>query len=304
VTSSGARGGPLPPRAGIGLRGPHVAEVIATRPAVAWLEVHTENYLHDGPPARALAHLRRDYPVALHGVGLSLGTAGGIDHRHLDRIRALADRLEPALVSEHLAWSIVDGVYLNHLLPLPYTEEALAVVCENVARAQDHLRRALLIENPSGYLAFATSIIPEPEFLVAIARRTGARLLVDVNNVHVTAHNLRLDPVAWLDAVPADLVGEIHLAGHARNDADGRVVLVDDHGSRVAPEVWALHEHATRRFGPVPALVEWDTDLPPLAVLLEEAACAERVAASAAGGRGVGPGAGQAVAAAGIGSAL
>jgi uncharacterized protein (UPF0276 family) len=278
MTSRDVRPGALPPLTGIGLRSPHVAEVAATRPAIAWLEVHTENYLRPGPGVKALDDLRRDYPIALHGVGLSLGSAEGLDRRHLARVRALAGRIEPAAVSEHLAWSIAGGVYLNHLLPLPYTEETLDLVCRHVDQAQDALGRPILVENPSGYLRFATSTIPEPQFLGEIARRTGCGLLCDVNNVHVTCANFGLDPVAWLDAVSPAIVGEIHLAGHARNDADGQVVLIDDHGSRVGPEVWALFAHAVRRLGPVPALVEWDTDLPPLSVLLEEARAADQVA--------------------------
>jgi uncharacterized protein (UPF0276 family) len=271
MASAGAGVGSLPVGAGIGLRSPHVAEVLATRPALPWLEVHPENYLGGGPAARALDALRRDYPVTFHAVGLSVGSADGVDRRHLERIRRLADRVEPALVSEHLAWSQVDGAYLNHLLPLPYTEESLAVVCRNVDEVQAALGRPVLIENPSGYLRFAASTIPEAEFLAEVARRTGCGLLCDVNNVHVTTQNLALDPIAYLDALPAAAVGEIHLAGHSVNDVDGRSLLIDDHGSPVGPPVWRLYEHAIRRFGAVPTLVEWDTDIPPLEVLVAEA---------------------------------
>jgi uncharacterized protein (UPF0276 family) len=263
--------GRLPVAAGIGLRSPHVAQVLATRPALPWLEVHPENYLGGGPAARALDALCRDYPVAFHAVGLSVGSAGGVDRRHLDRIRALVDRVEPALVSEHLAWSQVDGAYLNHLLPLPYTEESLAAVCRNVDEVQSALGRRVLVENPSAYLRFTSSTIPEAEFLAEIVRRTGCGLLCDVNNVHVTAQNLGLDAVAYLDALPAAAVGEIHLAGHSVNDVDGRPLLIDDHGGPVGPQVWSLYEHALRRFGAVPTLVEWDTDIPPLEALVAEA---------------------------------
>jgi uncharacterized protein (UPF0276 family) len=245
--------------------------VLATRPALPWLEVHPENYLGGGPAARALDALRRDYPVAFHAVGLSVGSADGVDRRHLGRIRSLADRVEPALVSEHLAWSRVDGAYLNHLLPLPYTEESLAIVCRNLDEVQAALGRRVLVENPSASLRFTPSTVPEAEFLAELVRRTGCALLCDVNNVHVTAQNLGLDPLTYLDALPADAVGEIHLAGHSVNDADGRSILIDDHGSPVAPAVWRLYEHALRRFGPVPTLVEWDTDIPPLEVLIAEA---------------------------------
>lgn len=259
---------------GIGLRAPHVAEVLASRPAVGWLEVHAENYMGGGPAACTLERVRRDYPVSVHGVGLSLGTAGGLDAGHLERLAALVERLEPVLVSEHLSWSGAGGAYLNHLLPLPYDEEALAVVSEHVARVQDRLGRRLLVENPSSYLRFVHSPIPEPAFLNALARRTGCGLLCDVNNVYVSSVNLGDDPRAYLDAIDPAAVGEIHLAGHAVNDADGRPILIDDHGSRVAPAVWDLYARALARFGARPTLVEWDTDVPPLAVLLQEAATA------------------------------
>jgi uncharacterized protein (UPF0276 family) len=259
---------------GIGLRPAHVAEILATRPAIGWLEVHAENYMGGGPALRALQRIRADYPLSIHGVGLSLGTAEGLGAGHLERLASLVDRLEPALVSEHLSWSLAGGVYLNHLLPLPYTSESLAVVSEHVDRVQDRLRRRLLVENPSSYLRFHDSPIPEPDFLNALARRTGCGLLCDVNNVYVSCANLRGDPVAYLDALEPRAVAEVHLAGHAVNDADGHRILIDDHGSRVAPAVWRLYTRAIARFGVVPTLIEWDTDVPTLAVLLGEAATA------------------------------
>jgi uncharacterized protein len=261
---------------GIGLRAPHVDEIRATRPAIGWLEVHAENYMGGGPAVRALERLRADYPLSVHGVGLSLGSAEGLDSRHLERLAALVERLQPALVSEHLSWSVVDGAYLNHLLPLPCTEETLALAAGHVARVQDRLGRRLLVENPSSYLRFEGSTIPEGEFLAALARRTGCGLLCDVNNIHVTCANLGGEPDAYLAALDPATIGEIHLAGHAVNDADGRPMLIDDHGSPVAPAVWRLYERALARFGPVPTLIEWDTDLPPLPVLLAEAAAAGR----------------------------
>lgn len=269
------RHGGMAARAGIGLRGPHVDEIIATRPDLGWLEVHAENYMSGGPALRRLDGLRRDYPVSLHGVGLSLGSAEGPNLRHLDRLRALTERVAPCLVSEHLSWSVTDGVYLNHLLPLPYTEESLGIVAGNVARAQERLGRRLLIENPSSYLRFRHSPIPEAEFLAEVAHRSGCGLLCDVNNLFVSAANVGLAPLAYLDALPPTAVGEIHLAGHAENDADGTTVLIDDHGSRVRDGVWALYEAALARFGPVATLIEWDTDIPALGVLLDEAAAAE-----------------------------
>lgn len=260
---------------GIGLRSPHVAEVLGTRPTVPWLEVHAENYMGGGPAIRALEAVRRHYPVSVHGVGLSLGSEDGLDRLHLERLARLVERIEPVLVSEHLSWSVAGGAYLNHLLPLPYTEEALDVVSRHVAHAQERLRRRLLVENPSSYLRFRHSPIPEPEFLNELARRTGCGLLCDVNNLYVSGRNLGWDPAAYLEIVAPDAVGEIHLAGHAVNDADGRPILIDDHGSPVAPAVWALYERALARFGAVPTLVEWDTDVPPLPVLLAQAAAAD-----------------------------
>jgi uncharacterized protein len=262
--------------AGIGLRAPHVAPLEASRPTVGWLEVHAENYMGGGPAVRALERLRSDYPLSVHGVGLSLGTAEGVDGDHLERLARLVERLEPALVSEHLSWSVTGGAYLNHLLPLPYTEETLARVSTNIERVQARLGRTILVENPSGYLRFHEGTLGEAEFLAALARRTGCGLLCDVNNIHVTCANLGGDPDAYLAALPDAAVGEIHLAGHAINDADGREILIDDHGSPVAPAVWQLYERALARFGARPTLVEWDTDVPPLDILLAEAAEAAR----------------------------
>jgi uncharacterized protein (UPF0276 family) len=266
----------IPDRAGIGLRAPHVAEVMATRPAIAFLEVHTENYLGGGPAVAALERLRSDYPVSLHGVGLSLAGADPLDDRHLLRVKGLVDRIQPALVSEHLAWSVGGGAYLNHLLPLPYDAVRLEATSRRIERIQETLGRRILVENPARYLRFRGSPIPEPEFLLELSRRTGCGILLDVNNVYVSARNFDEDPGEYLDAMKAGAIGEIHLAGHATNDADGRAVLIDDHGSRVAGAVWDLYRAALTQLGPVPTLVEWDTNLPELAVLLAEAEQAER----------------------------
>jgi len=263
---------------GIGLRSVHVADVIATRPAVAWLEVHAENYMASGGPTlAALERIRESYPVAIHAVGLSLGSADPLDARHLRRLRALVERIQPALVSDHLSWSSLGGRYVNHLLPLPYTDETLHLVCDHVAQAQDALGRRLLVENPSSYLRFRESPIPEPDFLADVVRHTGCGLLCDVNNVYVSACNLGLDPVAYLDALPVDAIEEFHLAGHSVNDADGVPVLIDDHGARVAPEVWALFAHVLARSGPRPTLIEWDANIPELSVLVDEARRADAV---------------------------
>ena len=204
----------------------------------------------------------------------------GLDGSHLARVASLVKRLQPAYVSDHLSWSVTGGRYLNDLLPLPYTEEALGVVVHNVDRLQDALGRQVSIENPSCYLGFAHSTMSEPEFLSELARRSGCGLLLDANNIHVTAHNLRLDPRDWL-ALPAKAITQYHLAGHAVNDADGEPILIDDHGSRVDDAVWTLFDEVVRRFGPRPTLIEWDTDIPALSVLLDEAGRAERAILSA-----------------------
>jgi len=275
MTERDAVAAAAPRAAGIGLRTPHVQEILATRPPIAWLEVHAENYFGGGPALRSLNLIRGDYPVSLHGVGLSLGSAHGLDANHLRRLAALIERVEPVLVSEHLSWSVAGGAYLNHLLPLPYTEESLEILSRHVDQVELALGRQLLVENPSSYLRFRHSPIPEPEFLAELVRRTGCGLLCDVNNIYVSAHNLAFDAAAYLDTLPRESVQEIHVAGHARNDADGLTVLIDDHGSRVRPEVWKLYAYALARFGRIATLVEWDTDIPALDVLLAEACVAD-----------------------------
>ena len=270
--------GAVPAAAGIGLRFQHHRAVLETRPEVAWLEVHSENYLGGGPSIHALEAIRRDYPLSLHGIGLSLGSAEGLDAAHLARVRELVRRVEPGLVSEHLSWSVAGGTYLADLLPLPLTDEALVFVCRNVERVQDFLQRRILIENPSSYLRYKASTLPEWMFLAEVARSTGCGILCDVNNVYVSACNHGWDPGAYLAGLPVPAVGEIHLAGHSVRRLDGAQVLrIDDHGSRVAPEVWSLYRQALARFGARPTLIEWDTDVPPLSVLLEEAQHAQAV---------------------------
>lgn len=264
--------GPIPAKAGIGLRFLHHKAVAETRPDIAWLEVHTENYMGGGKPVAYLERIRADYPISVHGVGLSLGSAEGLDRQHLERIRWVVDMIEPALVSEHLSWSIVDGRYLADLLPLPMTEEALGAVCRHVDQAQAHLDRRILIENPSTYLCYRHSTIPEWEFLAAVSGRTGCGILCDVNNIFVSGVNHGWNPSAYLAALPPAAIGEIHLAGHSVRELAGGVVLrIDDHGSRVIPEVWALYAEALARFGPTPTVMEWDTNVPALDVLLDEA---------------------------------
>ena len=266
---------PMPAKAGIGLRGVHMAEIAVRHPAVGWLEVHAENFMGFGPAFRALERLRADYPLSLHGVGLSLGGADGIDEAHLARLQRLTDALDPFLVSEHLAWSQADGVYLNDLMPLPCTEESLGTMARHVDTVQSRLGRRILVENPSAYLRYRHSPIPEPEFLAELARRTGCGLLCDVNNIYVSSRNLGFDPVAYLAALPAEAIGEFHLAGHHANPVDDQVILIDDHGSAVSDDVWALHKEALRRFGRRPTLIEWDSRIPVLDELLAEAGKAD-----------------------------
>jgi uncharacterized protein (UPF0276 family) len=266
----------IPAQAGIGLRFQHHQAILDEHPDVAWLEVHTENYMGGGSPLAYLDAIRRDYPISLHGVGLSLGSAEGIDLAHLERIRRVVERFEPGLVSEHLSWSVTNGVYLADLLPLPLTEEALDLFCGHVEQAQATLQRRILIENPSSYLQYRHSTIPEWEFIAAVAARTGCGILCDVNNIYVSSCNHGWDPLVYLAALPAAAVGEIHLAGHTvRQLADGHTLRIDDHSARVAAEVWALYEEALARFGPRPTLIEWDNNVPPLAVLLDEATHAD-----------------------------
>ena len=277
-----AHPGPIPAQAGIGLRFQHHQVVLDSRPDVAWMEVHTENYMGGGAPLRYLDAIRRDCPISLHGVGLSLGSAEGLDPAHIERIRGVAERIEPGLMSEHIAWSVVDGTYLADLLPLPMTEESLGVVCRHVDQVQSHMKRRILVENPSTYLRFRHSTIPEWEFMAAVAERTGCGILCDVNNIYVSAHNHGWDASAYLAGLPAAAIGEIHLAGHSvRPLPDGGTVRIDDHGSRVIGEVWALYREALARFGPVPTLIEWDTDVPTLDVLLGEADHARALLATA-----------------------
>lgn len=263
---------PVPAQAGIGLRHPHVGDFIEDRPAMGWLEIHSENYLCDGGPRlRQLELIRRNYPLSCHGVGLSLGSHDGLDRTHLDRLRRLFDRFEPGLVSEHVSWSVEGGAYLNDLLPLPYTEEALATICDNVDQAQEAFGRRILVENPSSYLRFNASTIPEAVFMAEIARRTGCGILLDVNNVYVSAKNHGLDAHGYVETIPADLIGEIHVAGHATCEVDGETILIDDHSSAPIDPVWQLLDYALAHTGARPVLVEWDGEIPALPVLLAEA---------------------------------
>jgi hypothetical protein len=264
----------IPSRAGIGLRAPHCRDIIDTRPDIAWVEVHSENYFGDGgQPHQFLERIRRDHPLSLHGVGLAIGSAAPLDRGHLDKLARLIERYEPGLVSEHLCWGAAAGRHLNDLLPLPYTEEALAHVCTRIEQTQAHLGHQILIENVSSYLQFRHSAIPEWEFLAEVSARSGCAILLDVNNIYVSAVNHGFDALTYLNAIPAAAVREIHLAGF---DASGPC-LIDTHGTTVSDDVWTLYRAAIARLGPRPTLIEWDTDIPALGILLAEAAKAAQI---------------------------
>jgi uncharacterized protein (UPF0276 family) len=255
-------------RAGVGVRAPHYREILETKPDIGWVEVHSENYFGDGgQPHYFLTKIREQYPLSLHGVGLSLGSSDRLNREHLAKLKNLVHCYEPEFVSEHVCWCSADGRYANDLLPLPYTEEALQLVCARIQETQEILGRQILIENVSSYLQYAISTIPEWEFLAQAAKRTGCGILLDVNNIYVNSVNFGFDPLSYLHAVPAGVVKEIHLAGF---DASGEC-LIDTHGAPVAAEVWALYAEALARVGNVPTLIEWDTDIPKLGVLLNEA---------------------------------
>jgi uncharacterized protein (UPF0276 family) len=277
----------LSPRAGVGFKSAHARTVVEDRPAVGWFEVHAENYMGaGGPPHRALEAVRRDYPLSVHGVGLSIGGAGALDQVHLARLRAVCERYRPAAVSEHLAWSSHGGAFLNDLLPLPYTEETLDLCADHIDQLQEALGRQVLLENPATYIAFEQSDMDEIAFLDALARRTGCGLLLDVNNVFVSATNHGFDATAYLDAFPVAHVGEVHLAGHARDrDDGGRLLLIDAHDRAVDDAVWALFAHLVRRVGPLPTLIEWDNSVPAWAELFAEAQTADRILAAEAASR-------------------
>ncbi|MBR9891524.1 DUF692 domain-containing protein [bacterium] len=271
----------LPAAPGVGYKPQHYAEILAGAGPVGWLEIHAENYMGDG--GRPLAQLRalaERFPISVHGVGLSIGGEGSLDAEHLARLKHLVGWLNPASFSEHLAWSTHDSAFLNDLLPLPYTNATLDRVVAHVDEVQDTLGRQMLLENPSSYLAFSESTWDEPDFLREIARRTGCGLLLDVNNVFVSATNLGFTPQAYIEGFALDQVGEIHLGGHDEDEDDhGAPLLIDSHGREVADPVWALLGHTLLRSGPKPLLIEWDTDVPAWPVLAEEARRAEEALA-------------------------
>ncbi|MBK1865648.1 DUF692 domain-containing protein [Aestuariivirga sp. YIM B02566] len=267
----------LPSHAGVGFKPEHFDTITEKRQPIGFFEVHAENYMGDGGlPHAQLTRLRENYALSLHGVGLSIGSAQDLDRDHLIRLRRLCERYQPESFSEHLAWSSHDTTFLNDLLPLPYTRETLLHVAEHVDQVQETLGRQMLLENPATYLLFAESTIPETEFLAEIARRTGCGLLLDVNNVFVSATNHGLDAAAYLKAFPLTYVGEIHLSGHAvTKDETGAPLLIDTHDTQVADPVWALYESVIARTGPTASLVEWDDNIPAWPVLAREAQAAQ-----------------------------
>ncbi len=265
----------LPDAVGIGFKRAHFDALRTTKNTLGFLEVHAENYMGAGGPSHAqLAALRTDYALSIHGVGLSIGGAGPLDAVHLKRLAALCDRYQPESFSEHLAWSSHDNAFLNDLLPLPYDDETLSTVCDHIDCLQDVIARPMLLENPSTYVTFETSTLAETDFLTAVAKRTGCGLLLDINNVFVSCTNHRADPRAYLADFPLHAMGEIHLGGHDAEDLPSGPLLIDSHGTPVADPVWALYAETIAHTGPRPTLIEWDTDVPDLSVLLAEADCA------------------------------
>lgn len=271
-------GAALAPGAGIGLRGPHYAEFLRRLPTLALVEVHSENHFGlGGAPLQVLHEVREHYPLSLHGVGLSLGSVDPLDRTHLRKLGELIRCVEPALVSEHLSWNAIDGEHWRDLLPLPHTEVAIEHLVSRIGQVQDALRRPLLVENISSYLRLSQDQCPEWEFVGEVARRSGCQLLLDVNNVYVNACNHHFDATEYLNALAPELIGEIHLGGHARRELDGGTLLLDTHDAPVADPVWALYARALESFGPKLTLIEWDSQLPELDLLLAEAARAERL---------------------------
>ena len=262
----------LPCIAGIGLRAPHYREVLETLPKLGWVEVHSENFFGGGAPLRTLLKVREHYPVSLHGVGMGLASTAPLDQVHLSALHRLCDEVQPAAVSEHLCWNAADGMVINDLLPFPYTQQALTHVAGRVQQVQEKLGRQLLVENLSSYLSFVQSEMSEGEFLAELTRRTGCGILFDVENLYVNARNLGVDAKAFIKAIPAEAVQEYHLAGYSERDG----CLVDTHDHAVFPEVWELYEFALQHIGPRPTLIEWDSDIPALPVLMGEAAQAQQ----------------------------
>lgn len=267
---------------GVGLKAQHYHDVLEGQPELAFFEVHAENYMmQGGNHLRFLEAIAASYPISVHGVGMSLGSEEGLDAIHLNKFRRVVDEFRPWLVSEHLAWSVHGGHYLNDLLPLPLNDTTLEVVSDNIKHMQDTIGRRILIENPSTYVSFTATDIPEPEYLGRLAEGTGCGILLDVNNIFVSARNNGFDARKYIDAVAGIHVGEIHLAGHTVKDVGGAEIRIDDHGSPVIDDVWSLYDYTIRRIGERPTLIEWDTDVPEFPVLVAEAHKARTVMADA-----------------------
>ena len=272
---------------GVGLRSPHIHQFISERPDIGWLEIHSENYFTPNSPARQqLRDIANHYPISCHGIGMSLGSADDLDTHHLSQLKQLVEEINPIAVSDHLSWSSVDGQYFNDLLPLPYTEEALAHFCRKVEQVQDTLGRQLLVENPSSYLSFNHSTIPEWEFLRAVQQRTGCGLLFDLNNIYVSSFNHGFDCQTYLEAIDPRTVKEIHLAGFTVKQFEQGEIWIDTHSQPVSEPVWQLYRQWVRQhfatLGGVPTLIEWDLDIPEIDVLLGEADKAQRIIAEEA----------------------
>lgn len=263
--------------AGIGLRHPYYKEVADNPPEVGWLEVHPENYFGGGAHHKFLEKARENFPLSLHAIGLSLGSDQPVSKDHLKQFKALIDRYEPFAVSDHASWSASGNAHLNDLLPLPYTFETLERLCANIQRTQEYFGRQMLVENPSTYIAFKHNDMSEAELMNALAERTGCGILLDINNIYVQSRNHGLDAWAYIDTIKPEHVGEMHLAGHTEQAAGEHLILVDTHSKPVKKDVWDLYEHAVKRFGAIPTLIEWDQDFPALDVLVAEAAKARHI---------------------------
>ena len=275
----------LPDPIGIGLRGPHYRDIAEQKPDIGWLEVHPENYFGGGIHRHYLEKLRADYPISFHAVGISLGSAHGLDETHLKKIKELIDIFEPFQMSDHASWSASGNAHLNDLLPLPYTFETLDVLCENINRTQEYFDRKILVENPSTYMAFAENDMTEYEMMNALAEKTGCGILLDCNNIFVQAHNHGFDPFAYILNIRPDFVGEMHLAGHSERDLEHGTILIDTHSKPVKKDVWDLYAHALAHLGETPTLIEWDADIPPLQILLKEAEKARTILSTLQGGK-------------------
>jgi uncharacterized protein (UPF0276 family) len=265
---------------GVGLRHPHHEYVLAEKPAVSWLEVHSENFFSKGGPAlNFITKIRENYPLSLHGVGLSLGSASRVNQKHLQSLKSLISKTEPFLVSDHISWSNVEDQVLNDLLPIPYTQESLEILTNNICQTQDFLKREILLENPSTYLSFKNSKIPEHEFINQVAQKSGCKILLDLNNIYVGSQNNNFSAHKYLTGLNPGIVGEMHLAGHSVRKVDGGQILVDTHNDFVCDPVWDLYEIAAKKFTHVPTLIEWDQDIPDFKVLMDEAAKAQKIIA-------------------------